>query len=155
MRLAVFCLLLIAHQAVFAQCDQLFADPEFGVVNKWKPKDRLFAIEVNFEAACLARSQCYLDGSSRRSRCDTQYRKDLTEVCESGYQFEERLFGQCMQTINAAAKLVELEGAQYYRLQKRKADTLKREADRKARAKKRKVKSAQRAEERRKKRMGR
>jgi len=155
MRLGLLCCGLLLTTNVLSQCDRLIDKPEFGVVNTWKPKNQLFALEVNFEAACLARTQCYLKNGSVKSRCDTKYHEDLSEVCRLGYQFDERILGQCMHKVNDAAKLVEIQGGQYYRTQKRKADADKREHDRKLRAKKRKESFLKRADERRKKRMGR
>jgi len=154
MKLMVLFWVLLFSQSLLAQCDQLFATPEFGVVNTWKPGD-LFALEVNFESVCLKRTKCYLKNSSVRSQCDTEYHENLTEVCRAGFPLKGRQFGKCMKKINSAAKLVELEGAQYFRAQKRKGEALKREQDRKARTKKRKESSLKRAEERRKKRLGR
>jgi len=155
MRLLLLCCGLLLATNAFSQCDRLSEEPEFGVVNTWKPKNPLFALEVNFETACLARSQCYLKNGSVKSRCDIKYHEALSEICRLGYQFDERIYGQCMHKVNDAAKLVELQGGQYYRSQKRKADANKREEDRKARVKKRKQSFLKRADERRKKRMGR
>jgi len=154
MKLIVVLWGLLFSQVVMAQCDQLFATAEFGVVNTWKPGNS-FVQEVNFASACLARTKCYFKNSSVRSQCDDDYHKDLTEVCRSGFPLEGRQYGRCMKKINSAAKLVELEGSQYFRAQKRKSEALKREQERKARAKKRKESSLKRADERRKKRLGR
>lgn len=147
--------LLFFGQMALAQCDTLFVEPEFGVENTWMPKTKSYVLEVSFKESCVGRSSCYLASGSIRNRCDEKYHEDLTKVCKAKYQYKDRLFGQCMKKVNTAAKLVKLEGAQYFRSQKRKAGLAEREADRKLRADKRRESSSQRAEERRKKRLNR
>ncbi len=142
-------------QPVYAQCDQLFADPEFGVENTWKPSGKGYIQEVSFKEDCAQRTACYLKSGSIRFVCDEAYHEDLSKSCKGKYQFEERLFGKCMRKVNKAAELVKLEGGQYYRAQKRKVEAQKREEERKARSEKRRESFSKRAEERRKKRMGR
>lgn len=146
---------MFCSQSLYAQCDPLFASPEFGVENTWKPDSKGYVQEVNFKKACVQRSTCYIKLGSVRNLCDEAYHEDLTDSCKKQYQFNDRLFGKCMVKVNKAAKLVKLEGGQFFRAQKRKAEAAKREEDRKARADKRRKSFSERAEERRKKRMGR
>ena len=67
-------------QTIYAQCDHLFADPEFGVENTWKPTVKGYAQEVSFKEACASRSSCYAADGGIKSRCDDQYLKDLTYI---------------------------------------------------------------------------
>lgn len=146
---------MLSSQSLYAQCDQLFASPEFGVENTWKPSSKTYVQEVSFKKDCEHRSVCYLKSGSVRNLCDEAYHEDLTDTCKKQYQYNERLFGKCMVKVNKAAKLVKLEGGQFFRAQKRKAEADKREEERKARTDKRRDSFSKRAEERRKKRMGR
>ncbi len=155
MRLLLSLWMMYFSQMAFAQCDDLFAEPEFGLENTWLPQSKSYVQEVSFKKVCAKRSTCYLKNGSVRDQCDEEYHDNLEAVCKAEYPYKNKLYGRCMKKINKAAKLVKLEGAQYFRSQKRKADQEKRESNRKLRAEKRRDGFLRRAEERRDKRLGR
>lgn len=150
-----FLSLLLCGQSAWAQCDALFAEPEFGVENEWVPKVKGYVPSVDFKEACANRSACYLSKGSFRSQCDRTYHDELMQSCELTHRYDIKFLRKCRRKADAAAEFVGLNGGAYFRAQQRKLEAIEREEARKERAAKRREGFESRAKERKERRLGR
>ena len=148
LRFALSAICLFSAGTVRPACDRIGKQAVFGIEDIFEIPEEGHLGRADFTKACDELIACYSAKSAIKTICERTYEKNLKNACRKAFEFRRDPLGECLTTVDNAAKFVAKENGEVYRRMQRTARAREREEERKARAQERQA----RIDERRKKR---